>query len=131
MLTATIRPGVTDRTLVESDGFCIGRTDYADGLRQGRHFHETASVSLILSGAVEERVGTRQRAGGALSAVVKRAGVEHMCEYAGGTRMLSIELDDGSLDRADGVRSASARAEWRWLHDPGVADSLMSFLLRI
>ncbi|HEX2191210.1 MAG TPA: AraC family transcriptional regulator [Longimicrobiaceae bacterium] len=118
------RAPVASSTLLSGPGIKLIRVDYAGGLHQRVHAHEHTSVSLILAGSVEERVGPRTVDGRTLSVVVKPAGVEHACRYGRvGLRTLSLELDPGRLERLAAPREEVR--EWRWIRKPGTAAGVL------
>jgi AraC family transcriptional regulator len=95
-----LKPRAVWKDLFVSPPLSVVRADYPPDLAQPSHAHDYASVTLILSGAVEERVGSRSACGGTLAVVVKQAGVEHACRWgARGARTLSLELDPVLLAR--------------------------------
>jgi len=102
----SLRP--TSKTILSTRAVSLIRADYPGGLVQGRHGHGFGSVTVILSGAVEERVGSRSRVGGPLTVVRKEVGVEHACRWGdAGARTLSLQIDPAAFahrtDRATGV----------------------------
>jgi AraC family transcriptional regulator len=99
---------------------------YAGGERQRRHAHDHSSVTLVLRGAVEERVGTAIESGTALSVVVKPAGIEHTDLFgpAGAvTLQVALSREYESLAPPPGGRPQ----RWRWIH----ADASSRAMLRI
>lgn len=98
-----------------TDPFRIREVSYAAGLRQPEHAHPGASVTLILAGGLQETVGSREEAAGALSVVYKEAGVRHADRFGpDGARTLQIALRPGT-DPVGADRDASVPG-WRWLH---------------
>lgn len=71
--------------------------EYGPGETQPRHAHATTSVTLLVSGEIEERVGSRVAHAGALSVAVKPAGVEHSDRIgSSGSWTVQMELDPRS-----------------------------------
>lgn len=91
----------------------ITELDYPAGLYQPRHAHPNASVTLVLSGSLEERVGGRAERGLALGVVVKPAGVEHDDRFGGsGARTVQIGISGDAgreLERRDELLG-----RWAW-----------------
>lgn len=87
---------------------------YPPNLYQPPHSHSRASVTLVLSGSLEERAGGRSERGLALGVVVKPAGVEHDDRFgAAGARTLQISVHGEAargLSRRGGVLE-----RWRWI----------------
>jgi AraC family transcriptional regulator len=103
---------------------------YRPDERHAPHEHETANVSLVLSGTLEEQVGARTEYAGPLSVVVKPAGTRHADRFgSGGATLAQIRLDadlTGALE--DGRPSI---ADWRWLHDGRVARAFLRLVRRV
>lgn len=119
---------VLSRDLDPSSGILrVSEVAYQPGEIQARHAHETASLTLLLSGDVEEKVGRQLERSQALSIVAKPAGVEHE-NWIGSTGLcvLQVELDP----RADLLASHpdGPMAEWRWYH-PSLASGPFLALL--
>ncbi len=96
-------------------GIVLREIDYAPGLEQPRHFHEWSSVTLVLQGGLEERVGRTLERAAPLSVVVKPAGVEHSDRVGlHGARTIQIALRPDLLTPED--ERGSGRNDWRWLH---------------
>jgi AraC family transcriptional regulator len=99
---------------------------YAPGLRQPRHTHDEASLTLVLGGDVRETVGAREEVGSALSVVFKPAGVEHANDVGRrGARTLQIVFPAG-VPAELGLRPRDA--SWRWLHAGPPARPLLRLL---
>lgn len=87
---------------------------YPANLYQPRHAHSHGSVTLVLSGSLEERVGRRSERGLALGAVVKPAGVEHDDRFgSAGARTIQIGLTTEAA--AELARRGEVLERWRWL----------------
>src|SRR5262245_42631757 len=84
------------RTGCRWTGFEIAALDYPAGLSLAPHDHARPNVTLVLRGSlVEEAVRTTHEAG-ALSVVVKPAGLVHANRFGpSGARTLSIAFDEG------------------------------------
>ena len=104
--------------------FSVGEITYPANLYQPRHAHPNATVTLIISGSLEERVGGRSERGLALGVVVKPAGVEHDDRFGtAGARTVQLGVTDEAARRlGDAGETLGA---WRWV-TAGV--SVASFL---
>lgn len=110
--------------LYEGPGMRLVRADYAPGFRHPRHDHSFAALTLILTGGLSERVGTREVQRGSLALTARRAGVEHACDWGDrGARVLSLELDAEALPEAHWRRIS--RAPWTWVEREEAARCLM------
>jgi AraC family transcriptional regulator len=102
---------------------------YRPGERHEPHEHEIGNVSLVLSGSLEEQVGSRTEYAGPLSVVVKPAGTRHADRFgADGATLAQIRLDvelTGTME--DGRTSI---ADWRWIHDGRVARAFLRLVRR-
>ncbi|NIQ56072.1 MAG: hypothetical protein GWN71_22670, partial [Gammaproteobacteria bacterium] len=108
--------------------FRIRRIDYPPGLRQPRHSHEAASVTVILSGDIRETARSGEATGSALSVVVKPAGVEHADEVGPrGARTLQVAFAPEVIEEAAG---GAGLGRWRWL-DVGPASPPLLRLARM
>jgi AraC family transcriptional regulator len=103
--------------------------DYAPGTRHPVHEHEELQISLILRGAVEERVGGAVERGGALSVVVKDPGVRHADDF-GRRGAFIARLSVPRADFACLVEDAGRAAPWRWTHDARVAAPFLRIVNR-
>jgi AraC family transcriptional regulator len=93
---------------------------YHPGERHALHAHPYSSLTLVLSGWVEERVGSEIRRGTALSVVVKPAGVDHADLFGvDGARTLRVELstEEEALARSSGFWPG----RWWWSHGGDVS----------
>ena len=92
----------------------VREISYPPNLYQPPHAHPHASVTLVLSGSLEERAGSRSERGLALGVVVKPAGVEHDDRFGtAGARTVQISVG------GDAARELSGRGDvlerWRWI----------------
>lgn len=108
---------------MEAGPFRVRRLDYPAGLTQRRHAHERASVTVILSGAIAECVGSREERGRALSVVLKPPGVEHSDVVHAATRTVQVTFDAGTMS---GLPAMDRLARWRWIHGGGAAYALLA-----
>jgi AraC family transcriptional regulator len=92
----------------------VREISYPPNLHQPLHAHPHASVTLVLSGSLEERAGARSERGLALGVVIKPAGVEHDDRFgAAGARTVQISIGGDAaceLSRRGGVLE-----RWRWI----------------
>ena len=81
--------------------FVVRETVYAPGLRQLRHKHDYANVTVVINGQIDEVTPFGQHSARSGSVVLKPAGTEHENRIGGtGARTLSIQLLPGaSADR--------------------------------
>lgn len=94
---------------------------YSPGLRQTRHSHPEASVTMLLAGSIVERVGHSEEIARPLSIVVKPADTEHADVFGDqGAHTIQIVLSADSAEELS--RAAAASDSWRWIHaGPSVA----------
>lgn len=112
------------KDLFRGGGMRLVRADYPPALRQHRHWHAYDGVTLVLSGGVEEQVGSRTEVGGALSVVTKRAGVEHACRWGDrGACTLSLELEPAVA--ASLAEPQGDGAPWAWMERERAARALL------
>ena len=107
----------------------VAEKRYPPGTVQPRHAHATTSVSIVLAGAVRERVGRAEDVGRPLSIVVKPAGTEHANEFglAGReTHMLQLLLDAGA--GAELLSLERRLATWRWEHAGAAVPAFLRLL---
>jgi AraC family transcriptional regulator len=95
--------------------FTLACTPYSPGTRQPAHAHDDLQITLVLSGSLEERVGTMVERATALSVVVKDPGVVHDDRF-GTTGALTARLTLGRTALADLVEHPSRALAWRWIH---------------
>lgn len=75
---------------------------YAPERRQGTHAHDYSSISFIVAGELEEKVGSTVWAGGPGNVIVKPRDVEHEDVYGpAGARMFTVVSVDDRDDRDD------------------------------
>ena len=87
---------------------------YPGNLSQPRHSHDTMSVTLVLVGALRERVGGTEEVARPLSLVLKPVAVEHETRFDTPCRTIQILLDATEADELARVQPAAR--EWRWVH---------------
>jgi AraC family transcriptional regulator len=85
-----------------------------DSIVQARHAHAETTVSMVLTGALRERVGEREEIGRPLSIVVKPRDTEHANEFGDGVRVLQICVTEAAAADLE-VWSKDTRF-WRWQH---------------
>ena len=93
----------------------VAELSYADNQWQRRHAHEETTISIVLAGALVERVAGTEEVAGPLSIVVKPGGTEHEDRFGPrGARTLQIRLAPGAAAR---LREWQSPVEqWRWIH---------------
>lgn len=110
MGTQTMEPLMGMTTVlreVAGDGFRVREIVYAPGQRQPLHAHDFDGISLVIGGAIRERVGRHEEIATCLSIVVKPAGVVHADDVgARGARTVQVLLDS----EVEGL------GPWRWMH---------------
>jgi AraC family transcriptional regulator len=100
---------------------------YSPGLRQARHSHADASVTMLLAGSIVERVGESEEIARPLSIVVKPADTEHADLFGpDGAHTIQILLPPDCADEVS--RSASSNRSWRWIHTGPAASAFMSLV---
>jgi AraC-like DNA-binding protein len=120
------RPEVDVRLTLRYPGFQVSELSYPSRFSQPTHAHETTSVTLIISGFLEELVGNQRERASACSVVVKPAGTEHRNWYGDhGARTLSFELDPDFLAVED---RGTVLRRWRWSHCGPAARMLITIL---
>lgn len=101
---------------------------YGPGERHHPHAHGFSSLTLVLAGAVEERVGRDVQRGTAFRVAVKPAGVQHSDDFGiAGAVVLRVELsarDESCADSSDGWER-----RWRWIH-PGETSRALTRMMR-
>lgn len=106
------------------DGVHVRSVAYAPLEAHARHCHESASITLIYSGAIEEATRSGTRRSGVCSLVVKPADVYHENVYGPrGARTLQLAIEPALVPELDAVTT------YRW-HDGGPAARLMVSMLR-
>lgn len=120
----------TSREARTAGGSVIRVRHYAPGTAQPRHAHDRTFLSLVVRGDLEERVGRVAEAAGALSVVVKPAGVEHADAF-GRRGAVTLQLQLSAADEAN-ARAEGCRLEaWRWVHAPDSVRPLLGLLWRL
>jgi AraC family transcriptional regulator len=98
----------------------IRRNRYSPGERHQRHAHGYTNISLVLSGALVERVGTAEEYAGPLSVVVKPADTEHIDEFGpSGATLLQLRVPDEW--NASFGRDVHPTRHWRWVRSLSTA----------
>jgi AraC family transcriptional regulator len=93
----------------------VAELSYADNQWQRRHAHEETTISIVLAGALVERVARTEEVAGPLSIVVKPGGTEHEDRFGPrGARTLQIRLAPEAAARLGEWRSPVE--QWRWIH---------------
>lgn len=114
------------RDLFAGAGVTLVRADYPSGYVHPPHADPYASVTLLLSGGVEESVGRRTETGGPLSVVLKEAGVVHACMWGRqGTRTLSVEIEPALMTELESPRRG---VPWLWQRGGLTPNVLVSFV---
>lgn len=110
------------------EGSRIRLVRYRSGERHRPHAHAFSSLTLVLGGAVEERVGRDVQRGTAFRVAVKPAGVEHADDFGdAGALVLRVELSARDESCADS--SGCWERRWRWLH-PGATSRALTGMIR-
>lgn len=126
-MTTLRTSAVASGSAVTTDGFVLREVTYPPSLRQERHAHSVASLTLVLAGSIRERAGSREELGSALSVVVKPSGVIHADEVGiRGARTLQIVFDETvvpSLTAEDAGLGC-----WRWLHAAPAVQGMLNLL---
>jgi AraC family transcriptional regulator len=87
--------------------FRIDETRYAGGQSMPRHLHETHHLSCLVGGTFSEGLGTKDYTRTRGTAIFRRAGAEHSCDFGKRpVRVLRVQFDDAWLAR---VEQASTR----------------------
>ena len=95
----------------------ISVTRYPEGLEQAAHAHERTTFSLVLAGALRERVGRREVTAAPFSIVVKPAGTVHDDVFGDqGATLVQVALDIAESRRLASEPSAHSLSQWRWSH---------------
>lgn len=96
--------------LYASDAFTCKLGFYREGSSQEVHSHPTPTVSLLLSGSVQEVVGHREISAGPCSISIKPPDVRHSDVYGrNGALILSVAIHD-----PDHWCAAVPEPEWAW-----------------
>ena len=115
------------RRAYELDGIALSEIEYPPNFRQAKHDHPWTSVTLVLGGGLEERVGSTVETAAPLSVVVKPAGTEHADRVGSvGARTFQLALRP---DLLEGDRSPHRTlGDWRWFHAGAPARHFLSLL---
>jgi AraC family transcriptional regulator len=101
--------------------------DYAPRERQPLHAHARTTLTLVLRGSLEERVGERIHRATVMSLVVKPAGTLHEDSFGPeGTRTLQIVLSES--DEAAVRERGPALDSWRWVQAGEAARAMLAML---
>lgn len=92
----------------------VAEIAYPAHLYQPRHAHRHASVTLVLAGSLEERVGRHTERGLALGVVVKPAGVEHDDRFGGGGAD-TVQIELSAEASAELEHRGELLDRWRWV----------------
>lgn len=112
------------RPYSQLDGIAVGEIAYPPGFEQPRHYHDWSSVTLVVAGGLEERVGSTVAVAAPLSVVVKPAGTEHSDRVGpDGAHTLQIAF---AAERVTG--DESWLGAWRWLHAGSSARHVLALL---
>jgi AraC family transcriptional regulator len=98
-----------------SGGSWVRLLRYAPSDRQAAHAHDRSSITMVLRGDVEERVGTDLERAGAMSMVIKPAGVTHATTF-GATGAVTVQIQLSPEDEARALEAGHAIAAWQWSH---------------
>jgi AraC family transcriptional regulator len=102
---------------------------YQAGTRHPPHSHDALHMSLVLGGRVAETVGSVTEYAGALSVVVKDAGVVHADSFGtAGAKLARLILPFGTIGTL--VDDPGRSADWRWTHDARVANPFLRLVHR-
>ena len=93
----------------------IAEQGYAPESSKRPHAHELPSVSMVVAGALRERMGRAEETARPLSISVMPAGVAHADEFSpDGARLLSIHMDVTSAHEL--ASEYGTLGPWRWTH---------------
>lgn len=99
------------KPLVVAADFSVSISHYEPWTCMPRHAHDTAGLSVVLCGAVNERVGGADVDAQALAVVTKPIGLEHADRFGpSGARLLAVEFGSG-------FDPGGRFPEWRWMSD--------------
>jgi AraC family transcriptional regulator len=107
--------------------FQVYQHTYVPGLKQAIHAHAETTVTLVLRGSLQERVGVVNEVARPLSIVVKPGDTEHTDEFGPrGADTLQIRIPahaSGPL-----LEWQPSLNQWRWQHAPQAAHSFLILL---
>jgi AraC family transcriptional regulator len=117
----------TQHALRTPGGSWIRVMSYEPRERHPCHAHSKTTITLVVRGGLEERVGSRVELAGPLGMVVKPAGTEHADAFGpAGATTLQVTLSTDDASRLDaGSRALHA---WRWMHTPAGANAMLALL---
>lgn len=108
---------------VTYDGLSLSFADYPPMEHQGAHRHETANISMIYSGALEERSNGAVARAGVCSVVVKPAECLHEDTFGPtGARTFQLRLSPALS------REYAPHLEYRWIAGGAIARQLTSLM---
>lgn len=106
---APVTQGRAERSLQVAD-FLLTEGVYRAGQTFGRHTHERAAVTIVMSGSVTESFDSRRHWCGPWSLLMKPAHEPHQNVYgAAGARCLFIEMSEAWVRRVDAPRDVMRR----------------------
>jgi AraC family transcriptional regulator len=109
--------------------FSLVSAGYGAGAHQAPHTHECLQISMVLRGAIEERVGASVERATALSVVVKDPGVIHD-DHFGRDGAVTAQLSLQHTSLADLVEHPRRAPAWRWTHESMVAIPFLRVVAR-
>jgi AraC family transcriptional regulator len=114
----------------QTDRGCeIALVRYPAGAHQASHAHDLTTVSLVLRGALEERVGGDSVRGGAFDLVIKPRGTRHENRYlAADTMLVRVAPADETIRQA--IDAGCPLGRWTWT-DGTAAARAMAGLARL
>jgi AraC-like DNA-binding protein len=104
---------------MRSNELTLMSAGYRARTRQAAHAHAELQITVVLRGAIEERVGTSVERASALSVVVKDPGVTHEDRFGEGDAV-TAQLSLHGVNFADLVDHPGRAPAWRWTHS-GIA----------
>lgn len=109
-----------------TDGGCmIAVVRYPAGTYQAPHAHDVTTISLVLRGALEERVDGRSACAGVLDFVVKPRGTKHEDHYlTTDTTLLQVTPAGETIRQALDLGCPLDR--WRWRNGTATARALVA-----
>lgn len=105
----------------------VDESIYSPGDQQDKHAHPYASISVVLAGSLNERVGNKVEDAFPLSTVVKPVDTEHADRFGTvGARMFSVQFEPPIIESfIDGDLKLTS---WHWVHGGAVARWMLSLL---
>ena len=117
----------TRHALHTPGGTWIRVMSYEPRERHPSHAHSKTTITLVVRGGLEERVGSQVELAGPLGMVVKPAGTEHADAFGpAGATTLQVTLSADDVSRL-GAGSRALRP-WRWMHTPAGANAMLALL---